>query len=64
MYKQGLSFSQYIEAIQQPVIDIEKLYEAFVKLEIELKRPDLTFFLAILKVEKNAQNQIDIHDLR
>ena len=48
----------------ESTIDTEKLFDALKGLNMQLKRPDLTFILNTLKIEKTPENKLDVHDLR
>lgn len=49
---------------EQDTIDTEKLFDIFKGFGVQLKRPDLTFILNTLKIEKTPENKVDVHDLR
>jgi hypothetical protein len=46
------------------LLNIEKLYDVLKSLGMTLKRPDLTFLLVTMRIERSKDNFIDINDMR
>jgi hypothetical protein len=46
------------------MLNLEKLFEILNKSGVTIKRPDLTFYLVTMQVDRTKDNFIDIHDMR